>query len=121
MGGMAQGSCRFSYNSSFCTMSAETPEQKARLEIDRQLTQSGWKVQHYRQMNIHVARGVAVGYFRLTNDEEADYLLYVDGKVIGVVEAKPEGFTLKGVEIQSDKYTKGLQPSLPAIKTVKCS
>ena len=45
---------------------------------------------------------------------EADYLLYVDGKAIGVVEAKPVGYTLKGVEGQSASYADGLAAKLPA-------
>ena len=44
----------------------------------------------------------------------ADYLLYVDQKAAGVVEAKPEGSTLTGVEVQSEKYSTGLPDSLPA-------
>lgn len=44
---------------------------------------------------------------------EADYLLYVDGQIAGVIEAKPEGHTLTGVETQSAKYTDGLPPELP--------
>jgi type I restriction enzyme R subunit len=44
----------------------------------------------------------------------ADYLLYVDGKAAGVIEAKKEGATLRGVEIQSAKYSKGLPEDLPA-------
>lgn len=63
-------------------------------------------------MNISSGLGVAVREFPLKTGE-ADYLLYADGKAIGVVEAKPEGHTLKGVEIQSDKYTKGLPDALP--------
>ena len=45
---------------------------------------------------------------------EADYLLYVDGKAIGVVEAKPVGCPLKGVEGQSASYADGLAERLPA-------
>ncbi|MCX8114953.1 MAG: type I restriction endonuclease, partial [Burkholderiaceae bacterium] len=44
----------------------------------------------------------------------ADYLLYVDGKAAGVIEAKKQGATLTGVEIQSAKYAQGLPASLPA-------
>ena len=44
----------------------------------------------------------------------ADYLLYVGQKAAGVVEAKPEGTTLTGVEPQSDKYSTGLPDNLPA-------
>ena len=38
----------------------------------------------------------------------ADYLLFVNQKAVGVVEAKPEGHTLTGVELQSNKYSAGL-------------
>ncbi len=44
----------------------------------------------------------------------ADYLLYVDQKAAGVVEAKPAGYTLTGVETQSGKYSEGLPDALPA-------
>ena len=43
----------------------------------------------------------------------ADYLLYIDGKAAGVIEAKPVGTTLTGVEVQSGKYTQGLPAGLP--------
>jgi hypothetical protein len=49
----------------------------------------------------------------LKNRDEVDYLLFVDGKAIGTVEAKPEGFTLTGVEEQSGKYGKGLLDIYP--------
>src|SRR5713226_3423395 len=39
--------------------------------------------------------------------------IYVDGSAAGVIEAKPEGFTLTGVETQSSKYTQGLPDNLP--------
>ncbi len=44
----------------------------------------------------------------------ADYLLYAKGKVIGVVEAKPAGYTLQGVITQSEKYQAGLPENVPA-------
>jgi type I restriction enzyme R subunit len=44
----------------------------------------------------------------------ADYLLYVDGKAAGIIEAKKEGVTLIGVEVQAEKYSKGLPTDLPA-------
>ncbi|MGH3857860.1 MAG: DEAD/DEAH box helicase family protein, partial [Pseudonocardiaceae bacterium] len=40
----------------------------------------------------------------------ADYLLYVDGAIVGVIEAKREGGGLVGVERQSDRYAAGLTP-----------
>lgn len=89
-----------------------TPEQKARQEIDRQLDAAGWVVQDYRDIHITAGPGVAVREFPLQTGE-ADYLLYVDGQVIGVIEAKPEGHTLTGVETQSAKYTSGMPPEVP--------
>ena len=92
-----------------------TPEQKSRQQIDRQLEQAGWIVQDYRQMNISVGPGIAVREFPLTTGH-ADYMLYVEGKAIGVVEAKPKGHTLTGVETQSGKYLDGLPKGLPSYR-----
>ncbi len=86
---------------------AVTLEQEARRKIDRQLGQCGWLVQDYRGMDLSAGPGVAVREFPLTTGL-ADYLLYVDRRVLGVIEAKPEGHTLTGVETQSAKYTRGL-------------
>ena len=92
-----------------------TPEQQARTEIDRLLAAAGWSVQDVAQANIHASRGVALREFPLNSGFGfADYLLYIDGKAAGVIEAKKEGATLTGVEIQSSRYAKGLPVSLPA-------
>jgi type I restriction enzyme R subunit len=88
------------------------PEAAARQVIDRQLEQCGWAVQDRRDMNITGALGVAIREFPLTTGE-ADYMLYADARAIGVVEAKPVGHTLTGVETQSGKYAEGLPPGLP--------
>ncbi len=64
------------------------PEEKARQHIDLQLEQCGWKVQDYQRMNITASLGVAVREFPLSAGP-ADYLLYVDGRVCGVIEAGP--------------------------------
>jgi type I restriction enzyme, R subunit len=53
-------------------------------------------------------QGIAIREALLKGRDEVDYLLFVDGKAIGTVEAKPEGFTLTGVEEQSGKYGKNL-------------
>jgi type I restriction enzyme R subunit len=89
-----------------------TPEQKARQQIDVQLDKAGWLVQDRRQMNITAGTGVAIREFPLASGY-ADYMLYADAKAIGVVEAKPKGHTLTGVETQSGKYLDGLPPGLP--------
>lgn len=59
-------------------------------------------------MNRKAALGVAVREYQLTSGP-CDYLLFVDGKACGVLEAKPEGTTLSGVAEQAAVY----QSSLP--------
>src|SRR5207247_3251587 len=90
-----------------------SPEELAREKIDALLTQCGWVIQNRTTINICAARGVAIREALLTDRDEVDYLLFVDGKAIGTVEAKPEGFTLIGVEEQSGKYGKGLLDIYP--------
>ncbi|MBI4754290.1 MAG: DEAD/DEAH box helicase family protein [Betaproteobacteria bacterium] len=94
---------------------APQPEQQAREEIDRLLGAAGWAVCDLAQANIHAARGVALREFPLESGFGfADYLLYIDGKAAGVIEAKKAGATLTGVESQSSRYAAGLPASLPA-------
>ena len=90
-----------------------SPEELAREKIDKLLTDYGWIVQNRSTINLSAARGIAIREAPLKHRDEADYLLFVDGKAIGTVEAKPEGFTLTGVEEQSDKYGKGLLDIYP--------
>src|SRR5438270_10239434 len=94
----------------------EPPELKASREIDSDLTAGGWRVQDSRDIDLTAGRGIAVREFRLKSGFGfADYLLYVDRKSLGAVEAKAEG-TLTGVEAQSAKYAAGLPDNLPAHK-----
>ena len=79
------------------------PEDEARVEIDRQLADCGWQVQYHAEINLSAAVGIAVREFPLKNGLAADYLLYLDAKAIGVIEAKPAGHTLTGVQTQSAK------------------
>lgn len=90
-----------------------TPEEKARQLIDAQLGAGGWLVQSKEALNLAAARGVAVCELSFATGEP-DYTLFVDGKAIGTVEAKPAGHSLVGVEEQSTKYVTGVPPSLPA-------
>src|SRR3989454_4600235 len=92
----------------------ETPEQKARREIDGDLTSAGWRVQSADELDLTAGRGIAVREFQMKPGFGfADYLLYLDRKALGAIEAKPEG-TLTGVEAQSAKYAAGLPDDLPA-------
>lgn len=91
------------------------PEEKARRRIDQLLKAAGWKVQDLRELNLEAALGVAIQNFPLESGV-ADYLLFVDRKAVGVVEAKPEGTTLSGVAEQSKKYVTGVPENLPHIQ-----
>lgn len=95
-----------------------TPEARARVGIDRMLDAAGWAVQEVRRVDLSAARGVAVREFVLRRPHgRADYLLFLDGRAVGIVEAKPEGETLTGVEWQSARYVDGLPDELePAIE-----
>lgn len=64
-----------------------TPEQLARQEIDRQLATCGWIVQDRASVNLSAGRGVAVREAP-TETGPCDYLLMVDHRPVGVVEAK---------------------------------
>jgi type I restriction enzyme R subunit len=91
----------------------DTPEARARQNIDHLLTEAGWIVQSRDETNITAGRGVAIREFPMKSGYgEADYLLYVDGVPAGVVEAKKEGETLASHEIQTEKYSVGLPDQL---------
>jgi type I restriction enzyme R subunit len=91
----------------------QSPEELAREKIDALFQQCGWVIQNRSTINLSAARGIAIREALLKGGDEVDYLLFVDGKAIGTVEAKPEGFTLTGVEEQPGKYGKGLLDIYP--------
>mgnify|MGYP002530056624 FL=1 len=82
-----------------------TPEEKARCVIDDKLCQSGWVIQDWKRLNLTASLGVAVREFP-TSTGEVDYALFVDGKPVGVVEAKQSqaGQSITDVEVQSGRY-----------------
>ena len=82
------------------------PEEKARLIIDKKLAESGWTLQDYKgEFNPTASLGVAVREFP-TSSGPADYMLFVDKKPVGVVEAKKsdEGQNITASEVQSLRY-----------------
>lgn len=94
----------------------ETPEQKARHDIDADLTTAGWIIQSRDELDLTAGRGVAIREFPMKPGfGSVDYVLYLDRKAVGAVEAKAEG-TLTGVEEQAAKYAAGLPDNLPAYK-----
>jgi len=80
------------------------PETIARETIDRQLLAAGWVVQDVSELNLAAGQGVAVREMQ-SQGGPADYILFVDGKALGVVEAKKEGTTLSGIAEQSERYS----------------
>jgi len=82
-----------------------TPEVKARLQIDKNLIQTGWIIQSKNQLNLSAGLGIAVREYP-TDSGPADYILFVDKKPVGVIEAKrpEEGVRLTSHEDQTSKY-----------------
>ena len=83
----------------------QNPEQIARDLIDKQLEQAGWLVQSKNEVNLSAGKGVAIREYQ-TSSGPADYVLFVDRKPVGVIEAKreEEGERLTVVEDQSREY-----------------
>ena len=86
-------------------MTNQNPEQIARDNIDRQLNVCGWAIQEIKKVNLNAALGVAVKEY-LTDVGPADYVLFIEGKPCGVVEAKrkEEGHRLDTHEDQIEGY-----------------
>jgi type I restriction enzyme R subunit len=83
----------------------QNPEQIARDRIDQQLEASGWIVQPKKLFNLAAGLGVAVREYQ-TDVGPADYVLFVDRKPVGIIEAKrdEEGIHLLATEDQSVDY-----------------
>lgn len=58
--------------------------------MDAMLAAAGWTVQDIASLNLHASRGVAVREMQ-SHGGPADYILFVGGKALGIVEAKKEG------------------------------
>ena len=72
----------------------QKPEERARIKIDEQLADAGWHIADrggvtYEHNAIALVEGLLEG------NKEADYLLFVDGKVVGVLEAKRSDIDLE--------------------------
>lgn len=88
------------------------PEEKARQRIDDLLEAAGWHVQDLKDLNLGESLGIAVREFPVKLGA-ADYLLWVDRKAVGVVEAKPVGTTLSGVAEQTTEYLYSVPDNVP--------
>ena len=81
------------------------PEEKARVKIDKQLNNAGWDIVDRKDYLPNYA--MAVKEALMQGGKESDYLLFVDNKAIGVVEAKKESDSLgPKVASQAEHYAK---------------
>lgn len=80
------------------------PEEKAREKIDTLLEESGWTVVNRDEFVSDVINAQAVRENILKRNKEADYILYLDGKAIGVLEAKREENNL-GLKVAEQAQT----------------
>lgn len=84
------------------------PEELAREKIDKQLENAGWDVVSRDEYTDEKA--VAVREALMRGNTECDYLLFVDGKAIAVLEAKKESSNLgEKVAQQAEAYSVSLQ------------
>ena len=90
-----------------------TPEALARQQIDAQLVAAGWIIQDYKAVDFSAGRGIALREVPLKTGP-CDYLLLVDRRAVGVIEAKKVGTTLSAVAEQSARYGSSLPDFLAA-------
>ena len=86
-----------------------TPEQKARKRIDEMFAEAGWKVLSRDEYAPNIS-AVALEEGLMNGNLEADYLLFVSGKAVGVLEAKRVEIDVDCpvVAEQAVKYTRSL-------------
>ncbi len=84
----------------------QDPEQLARDKIDAQLIECGWVIQDKNKINLNTLPGVVVRYYLTHDGKETDYVMFVDKKPVGVIEAKrkEEAVRLTFHETQSEEY-----------------
>lgn len=79
-------------------MTNQNPEQIARDHIDKQLLACGWLIQDKSKINLGAGQGIAVREYQ-TDVGPADYVLFVDKKPVGIIEAKKKN---AGVNLVTD-------------------
>ena len=67
----------------------QNPEQIARDKIDAHLSFAGWKIQDKKSIKFNDGQGQAIREYH-TDTGPADYVLFVDSKPVGIIEAKKE-------------------------------
>ena len=92
------------------------PEEKARLKIDKLLNEAGWEICE-RKAYTPLFSSAAVREALLKGSKEADYLLFINGKAVGVLEAKrAENPLNQDVVIQAEDYCKLTQHWCPTFE-----
>lgn len=86
-----------------------TPEEKARIKIDQMFEDSGWQVVD-RDSYSPTISAAAIREGLLVGNREADYFLFVNGKAIGVLEAKREEVDVSDPHVceQTAMYARGV-------------
>ncbi len=86
----------------------QDPEQIARDKIDNLLVASGWVIQDKDKIDLNASSGVVARYYLTQDGKETDYVMFVDKKPVGVIEAKreEEAVRLTVHEMQSEEYAK---------------
>ena len=87
-----------------------TPEERARQQIDATLIAAGRTIQNFRELNLAAGNGIALCEVPLKSGS-CDYLLLVDRKPIGVIEAKKVGTRLSGAASSQSTTAKTFQTS----------
>lgn len=92
-----------------------TPEQIAREKIDRMMAEAGWAVVDRDHYSPEIS-AVAVEEGIMEGNHEADYLLFINGKAFGVLEAKREEVDVTSPVVceQAEFYTKSVPSWCPA-------
>lgn len=86
-----------------------TPEQIAREKIDRMFADAGWAVVDRNHYSPEIS-AVAIEEGLMKDNCEADYLLFLNGKAVGVLEAKraESDVISSGAAEQAEHYAKGV-------------
>ena len=83
-----------------------TPEEKARVFIDQMFVDAGWKVVSRDDYSTDIT-AAAIEEGILQGGKEADYLLFINGKAVGVLEAKKASTDVSSEKVtsQAEGYT----------------
>ena len=88
-----------------------TPEEKARVLIDQLFADAGWQVVSREEYSADIS-AAAIEEGILQGGKEADYLLFINGMAVGVLEAKKETTDVSSDKVtsQAENYTRLLLP-----------